>query len=195
MSLLKGSASDDDAAMLKSTVVVSFLAITAVPAAPQTPATGQRFTLAGNVLRGNAGLQRNLLEAADADARSVVDRFFDAYRTLDVDRLVNVFATDGVFEDPTFRQRHEGHEGIRRAVMEMRATFSNVSIQVHSSVIDGDTVATEETVSGVLTHRDGRPRNIKVRSASFFRIRNGQIQRLTQYSDVQTFQEQTRGGA
>jgi hypothetical protein len=54
-----------DGAMLKSTAALLCLAITAAPAAPQTPPTGQRFTLAGNMLRGYAGLQRNLLEAAE----------------------------------------------------------------------------------------------------------------------------------
>jgi steroid delta-isomerase-like uncharacterized protein len=319
--------------MLKPSVVALSLAITAVAAAPQSPATGQRFTLAGNMLRGYAGLQRNLLEAAElmpeehysfkptsetrpygqlvahvalsqfggcaalkgeanprasekeeaprrktdlvallkastaycdsalnaltddamvqmitvganqaakglflastnthgnemygtmavylrlkglvppttarqnqqstppkkeGDALEVVEQFFDAYRALDVDRLVGLFAADGVFEDPTFRQRQEGQGGIRKAAMDMRATFSNVTIELHSKIVDGETVATEETVAGVLTHGDGTRRNIKVRSASFFRVRNGRIQQLTQYSDVQTFNEQTRAGA
>ena len=51
--------------MVKTTAVLFCLAVTAAPAAPQTPATGQRFTLSGNMLRGYAGLQRNLLEAAE----------------------------------------------------------------------------------------------------------------------------------
>ena len=51
--------------MLKFAATTLCLAITALPAAPQTPPTGQRFTLSGNMLRGYAGLQRNLLEAAE----------------------------------------------------------------------------------------------------------------------------------
>jgi hypothetical protein len=51
--------------MLKTTAVLLCLAVTATPAAPQTPVAGQRFTLSGNMLRGYAGLQRNLLEAAE----------------------------------------------------------------------------------------------------------------------------------
>jgi steroid delta-isomerase-like uncharacterized protein len=316
--------------MLKATVIALSLAVTAIPAAPQTPVEGQRFTLAGNMLRGYAGLQRNLLEAAElmpeehygfkptpetrpfgqlvahvalsqfggcaalkgetnpkmadkedatrnkaelvallkastaycdpvlnaltdetmvqmipvgpnhaakglllastnthgnemygtmavylrlkglvppttarqnqqpappkksGDPRAMVEQFFDAYRTVDVDRLVSLFADDALFEDPTFRQRHQGRDAIRKTAMDMRATFRDVAIDVHSMVIDGDTVATEETVSGVVAHNDGNRRTIKVRSASFFRIRNGQIEKLTQYSDVQTFNEQMR---
>jgi uncharacterized damage-inducible protein DinB len=51
--------------MLKTSGVLFCLAVVAAPAAPQTPPTGQRFTLSGNMLRGYAGLQRNLLEAAE----------------------------------------------------------------------------------------------------------------------------------
>jgi uncharacterized damage-inducible protein DinB len=51
--------------MRQVTAAILSLAITAVTAASQTPATGQRFTLSGNMLRGYAGLQRNLLEAAE----------------------------------------------------------------------------------------------------------------------------------
>jgi len=51
--------------MLRTLGAFVCLAVTALPAAPQTPPTGQRFTLSGNMLRGYAGLQRNLLEAAE----------------------------------------------------------------------------------------------------------------------------------
>ena len=161
--------------MWKLTVVMLYVAVTATPAAPQTPAAGQRFTPPG-------------------EARRVVEQFFGAYRELAVDRLVNLFAADALFEDPTFRQRQQGRDGIRQIAESMRATFSDVAIEVHSTLVDGDAVATEETISGVVTHRDGSRRHIKVRSASFFQVRNGQIQKLTQYSDVQTFNEQTRTG-
>jgi steroid delta-isomerase-like uncharacterized protein len=318
--------------MLKSTVIALSLAVTVLPAAPQTPAEGQRFTLAGNMLRGYAGLQRNLLEAAELmpeehygfkptpetrpfgqlvahvalsqfgscaalkgepnprsadkeeaprskadlvallkastaycdpalnaltdeamvqmiavgpnqaakglilastnthgnemygtmavylrlkglvppttarqnqqaappkkgdDARAIVEQFFDAYRAVDVERLVSLFADDAIFEDPTFRQRHQGRAAIRKTANDMHATFRDVVIEVHSMVISGDAVATEETVSGVVAHGDGSRRHIKVRSASFFRVRDGRIERLTQYSDAQTFNEQMRGG-
>src|SRR4029453_2172810 len=48
------------------------------------------------------------------DPRAMVEQFFDAYRTVDVDRLVSLFADDALFEDPTFRQRHQGRDAIRK---------------------------------------------------------------------------------
>jgi len=176
--------------MLKSTVIVLSLAVTAIPAAPQTRVEAQRGFVPATTARQN----RQTAPPKAGDPREVVQQFFDAYRTVDADRLASLFADGAVFEDPTFRQRHQGRDAIRKTAMDMRATFRDVAIDVHSMVIDGDAVATEETVSGVVAHRDGSPRPIKVRSASFFRIRNGRIETLTQYSDVQTFNEQMRGG-
>jgi steroid delta-isomerase-like uncharacterized protein len=171
---------------VKSIVAALSFAIIASPAAPHqadlTPPT-------------TAMQNQPALPTKRVDASRVVAQFFDAYRAVDVDRLVNLFAEDALFEDPTFRQRHQGHAAIRKTTMDMRASFSDVSIDVHSMVIDGDAVATEETVSGVLTRADGTRRTIKVRSASFFRVRSGHIEKLTQYSDVQTFNEQIRPGS
>jgi steroid delta-isomerase-like uncharacterized protein len=318
--------------MLKLTAAVLGLAITAAPAAPQTPPTGQRFTLSGNMLRGYAGLQRNLLEAAElmpeehyafkptqetrpygqlvahialsqfggcaalkgetnpraiekedaprkkaelvallkastaycdpalnaltdeamvqlitvgpnqaakglilastnthgnemygtmavylrlkglvppstarqnqaappqrqgGEPRDVVDRFFAAYRARDVDGIAGLMAADVVFEDPIFRQRRAGRDGIRTLAAEMRSALSDVTIDVHSMVVAGDLVATEQTLGGVLTRPDGVKRPIRVRGSSFFRIRDGQIQAWTDYFDYRTFTEQTGHG-
>ena len=133
--------------------------------------------------------------AGDDNVRRVVEQFFDAYRAVDADRFASLFAADALFEDPTLRQRHQGRDAIRKTAMDMQATFRDVAIEVHSMVIGGEAVATEETVSGTVRHADGRSRAIKVRSASFFRVRNGRIEKLTQYSDAQTFHEQMRAGA
>ena len=52
--------------MLKVSVAVLYVGVAVISAAPQsTPTAGQKMTLSGNMLRGYAGLQRNLLEAAE----------------------------------------------------------------------------------------------------------------------------------
>jgi steroid delta-isomerase-like uncharacterized protein len=183
--------------MLKSTAVVFCLAITALPAAPQTPDRDHRHTSAANAPHGFAGLQRQLPDAAELahDPPRVVERLFDAYRARDVERLVSLFAEDAVFEDPTFRIRQQGRDGIRKLATDMRAGFSDVTIEIHSMVSNGDMVATEETISGVVTHADGKRHRIRVRGASFFRVRGGRIQQWTDYFDFRTFSEQTRAGS
>ncbi len=177
--------------MLKITAALLCFAITAVPVAPQTPASGQRSTLSGNMLRG---YQQPAPPKKGDDPRSVVDQFVNAYRTRDVDRLVNLLADNVVFDDPTFRLHQEGRDAIRKMATGTFAAFNDITIDVHSVVTMGDTVATEQTVAGVVTHPERAKRNIKVRGASFFRVRDGQIYRWTDYFDFQTFSEQTRQG-
>ena len=309
---------------------VVLLAVTAIPAAPQTPpAGGQRFTLAGNMLRGYAGLQRNLTEAAELmpgehygfkptpemrpygqlvahialsqfggcaalkgepnprasekeetardkatlvallkastaycdpvlnaltddamvqltkvgpneaakglilastnthgnemygtmavylrlkglvppttarqnqpppksdAARGVVERFYDVYRAQDVDGFVALLAPNVVFEDPTFRLQAAGRDTMRTMAVNLRASYSNITIDVHSMLVEGDQVATQVTIGAVMKGKDGRARPIKVRGASFFTVRDGLIQAWTDYFDFQTFTEQTRAG-
>jgi steroid delta-isomerase-like uncharacterized protein len=131
--------------------------------------------------------------AAD-DPRTVIEQFFSAYRAVDVERLVSLFAADIEFEDPTFRLREVGREAMRTMATNMRGAYSDVTIDVHSMLVDGDAVAAEVTIAAVMTRADGAKRPIKVRGASFFRVRNGQIRKWTDYFDFRTFSEQTRTG-
>jgi steroid delta-isomerase-like uncharacterized protein len=331
--LCRAAAGRQNAAMFKTIATVFVLAAAVIPAAPQTPPAGrQRFTLSGNMLRGYAALQRNLLEAAELmpeehysfkptaetrpygrlgahialsqfggcaalkgdsnpkasdkeetarskadlvallkassaycdpvlnaltdeamvqltkiganevakglvlastnthgnemygtmavylrlkglvppttarqppptapaqkgdDPQAVVDRLYTAYRSGDVEALVNLLSADIVFEDPTFRLKQVGREGMRQMTASMRATYSDITVDVHSLIVQGDTVAAEVTMGGVITRADGATRRISVRGASFFHVRDGQIVSWTDYFDFQTFNEQTRKG-
>lgn len=123
---------------------------------------------------------------------AVVDEFLDAYRELNVDRMAALLAPDVVFEDPTFRLRATGRHEWRRMAESLRHSYSVAAIDVHSTVASGDVVAIEQTVSGVVKRKDGSSHPIKVRGASFFRVRAGLITKWTDYFDFQTFSEQAR---
>jgi hypothetical protein len=51
--------------MTRLTLAVLFLALAVVPAAPQSPPSGQKLTLSSAMIRGYTVLQRDLLEAAE----------------------------------------------------------------------------------------------------------------------------------
>jgi steroid delta-isomerase-like uncharacterized protein len=129
--------------------------------------------------------------ASTAEPRAVVGRLFDAYRALDAERLVAVLAPDIAFEDPTMRLRANGHAEMRKMAAGIKAGYRDIKIDVHKMIVDGNDVATEVTISGTLLKADGTTRNIRVRGASFFRVRNGLVEKWTDYFDAQTFMEQT----
>ena len=136
-----------------------------------------------------------MTQTADTRAQNagdVVRRFFEAYRALDADRLVSLMAPAIQFEDPTMRLRANGQAEMRKMANGVKAAYKDMAIEVHSMVASGDDVAAEVTISGTLTRPDGSARKIRVRGASFFRVRNGLIEKWTDYFDARTFTEQTQ---
>ena len=133
-----------------------------------------------------------LSQPAANDPRAVTERLFAAYRALDAERLVAVLAFDIAFEDPTMRLRANGHVEMRKMAAGIKAGYRDIKIDVHKMIVDGDEVATEVTISGTMLKPDGTTRQIRLRGASFFRVRNGLVEKWTDYFDAQTFREQTQ---
>lgn len=135
-------------------------------------------------------------QVAREDARqqpaAVVREFYDAYRTLDADRLLSLLSPAITFEDPTMRLRAEGRDQMRKMADGVRTSYRNLAIDVHSTIVSGNHVAAEVTISGVMIRSDGTTRNIRVRGASFFHVRHGLIEKWTDYFDARTFTEQTK---
>ena len=135
-------------------------------------------------------------QVAREDARqqpaAVVREFYDAYRTLDADRLLSLLSPAITFEDPTMRLRAEGRDQMRKMADGVRTSYRNLAIDVHSTIVSGNDVAAEVTIGGVMIRPDGTTRNIRVRGASFFHVRNGLIEKWTDYFDARTFTEQTK---
>ena len=131
-------------------------------------------------------------QPASQDPKAVTERLFDAYRALDAERLVAVLAPDIAFEDPTMRLRANGHAEMRKMAAGIKAGYRDIKIDVHKMIVDGSDVATEVTISGTMIKPDGSTRQIRVRGASFFRVRNGFVEKWTDYFDARTFTEQTQ---
>jgi steroid delta-isomerase-like uncharacterized protein len=127
-----------------------------------------------------------------ATPQAAVDQLFTAYRALDADRLVAVLAPNIAFEDPTTRLRASGRDEMRKMAEGIKASYKTINIEVHSTIVSGHDVAAQVTISGTLTKPDGSTRNIRVRGASFFVVRNGLIEKWTDYFDARTFLEQTQ---
>jgi steroid delta-isomerase-like uncharacterized protein len=133
-----------------------------------------------------------LQQPASHDPKAVTERLFDAYRALDAERLVAVLAPDIVFEDPTMRLSANGRAEVRKMAAGIKAGYRDIKIDVHKMIVDGSDVATEVTISGTMVKPDGTTRQIRVRGASFFRVRDGLVEKWTDYFDAGTFTEQAK---
>jgi steroid delta-isomerase-like uncharacterized protein len=129
---------------------------------------------------------------AGSDSGDVVARLFDAYRALDAERLVATLSPQIAFEDPTMLLRANGHAEMRKMAAGIKAGYRDIRIDVHSMIVSGNDVATQVTISGTMLKPDGTTRNIRVRGASFFVVRNGLVEKWTDYFDAQTFMAQTK---
>jgi steroid delta-isomerase-like uncharacterized protein len=130
--------------------------------------------------------------ATSTDPKHVVERLFDAYRALDAERLVAVLSPAIAFEDPTLRLRANGHAEMRKMAAGIKAAYRGINIDIHSLIVSGNDVAAEVTISGTMSKADGTTRKIRVRGSSFFRVRDGLIEKWTDYFDARTFMEQTQ---
>lgn len=126
------------------------------------------------------------------DPRPVVEGLFAAYRALDTERLVATLSPDITFEDPTTRLRANGRAEMRTLAEGIKTSYRQVTIDVHSMIVSGNDVAVQVTISGTVVKPDGTTRQIRVRGASFFRVRNGLIEQWTDYFDARTLAEQSR---
>jgi steroid delta-isomerase-like uncharacterized protein len=133
-----------------------------------------------------------IAQPAATDPTRVIEQLFDAYRALDADRLVAVMAPGITFEDPTTRLRANGTAEMRKMAESIRATYRAMTIDVHSLIVSGEHVAAEVTIGGTAIKPDGTTRQIRVRGASFFRVRGGLIETWTDYFDAVTLIEQMK---
>ena len=136
-------------------------------------------------------LRRSAQACRIVDPRSVVDQFYNAIGPA-TSTDWSTLRTKIVFDDPTFRLHEEGRGVIRKMATDTFAAFNDITIDVHSVVTMGDTVATEQTVAGALRILIAPSAISQCAAQSFFRVRDGQIYRWTDYFDFQTFSEQPR---
>jgi ketosteroid isomerase-like protein len=111
---------------------------------------------------------------AGAVARALLEAVFSN----DVDGAVRLCSPDLVL---TLESSHtvEGHEGLRQ-LMEFNAEISTeVRIEIHHVLADGDTVAINRTTYLTI---DGQPLSVDV--GAFFVLRDGLVDRWTDYQDL-----------
>src|SRR5688500_6512461 len=106
-------------------------------------------------------------QIAREDARqqpaAVVSEFYDAYRALDADRLLTLLSQAIAIAEPSTRMHAKGRDQMRQMADGVRTSYRNLTIDVHSSIVSGNDVAAEVTISGIMIRPDGTTRNIRVR--------------------------------
>ena len=133
-----------------------------------------------------------------ADIASMIDEWAIAWSSSannDPERLLALFASDGMYEDVTSGVVVRGEEDLRRYLIGAFATIPDFTFDVLRRFGDGSWAAIEWTMSG--THRaewagmpaTGRPFS-SVRGTSILEVEAGKIRRQSDYWDKATVMKQ-----
>jgi steroid delta-isomerase-like uncharacterized protein len=131
-------------------------------------------------------------EASGATER-VVEALYAAYAEMNVEKMLALLTDDCFFEDPTFHLVARGKPEIRKLVEPLAQHFSNVKIDIENRIACQGWVVTQQKLSGFLRPHDGADgagKNISVRGATIFSVRNNRISRWVDYYDILTYRQQ-----
>jgi steroid delta-isomerase-like uncharacterized protein len=129
-----------------------------------------------------------------APAGGVFADWAGAWSHHDVDKLLSLCTDDCVYEDVTMGAVSRGKAELRRFAGAVFAAFPDFKIDLTSGLVAGSWAAAEWTMSG--THKGDLPglpatgKRFSVRGSTICELRDGKIQRNSDYWDMVTFLKQ-----
>jgi uncharacterized protein (TIGR02246 family) len=92
-------------------------------------------------LMADMNLATSQTSPSPQDMRSIVERAKDAWVARDADALAALFTTDAQLVVPS--QRWQGQARIRSEIAKFAKEYTDVSITIHRTIVDGNQVAVE----------------------------------------------------
>lgn len=135
---------------------------------------------------------------AAAGPGDVVDRFQSAYRAGSVERMLDLYAADAIFEDVNQRHRAKGAEQLQALLAGIVGFHLSMGLTEDRRVVDGDTVVVEYAYEGQLNGaalgasvgKEGCPDlDYRLPATSWFKVENGKIAHQKDFIDWATFLE------
>lgn len=132
------------------------------------------------------------------DPGSVVDRYFDAYRSMDLEAMLGAFATDAEFVDVAQRHHYEGADGLRQLLGGLLAIHTEMDVEIRRRAVTGNVVAVDYLYRGTLSgealrtatgKETCRDTTYQIPVTSWFEIENGRIRKQTDFIDLATLDE------
>lgn len=113
----------------------------------------------------------------------------EGWETLDIDKIVEAYAEDGVHEDMAQNELFSGRDEIRSHLEPLSTEFTDPSSQFTHIVLGDQGVSVEWTFQGTYTGQvpgfpPGTGEEILIRGVSVIELTDGQIQREREYYDV-----------
>lgn len=128
------------------------------------------------------------------EAIQVIEGFFRAMNDHDAKRMAG-YCTDGVVADEVAEpEAFVGVENFEKSYAELFQGYPDCTAHIDQSIVEGDVVACQirwrGTNSGVFRGSDPTGKKVDIRIAYFFALRDGRIERITEYYDAATVMAQ-----
>lgn len=132
------------------------------------------------------------------DAGTTIDRFFEAYRSQEVHRMLEVYAPDAVFIDISQRHHVEGVDELREFLTRLVAVHHNMDARERRRVVGEGVAVVDYVYTGTLSGESLRELTGKetcrdtayeIPVTSWFEVEGGRIVKQTDFIDLATLEE------
>jgi ketosteroid isomerase-like protein len=110
-----------------------------------------------------------------------IEGVFDAWRHLDVERLIPLFTEDARYEDPLWPQPVIGHDDMRTQIAGGMAELADCAITIRGLLEAGDLAMVEAEFRSALASGQGR---LDFDFMMLVELRDGRVARLAEYFDT-----------
>ncbi len=127
-----------------------------------------------------------------SDSAAVVDRFFDAYRSANLEGMLSIYAEDAEFKDVSQRHEVTGRDSLRQQLAPLVTLHKEMDVEIQRQAVTGGLVTVEVIYTGTLDRAAlGLEEDLEysLPAVLLFEVAGGQIQSQTDYLDFRTFTE------
>ena len=125
----------------------------------------------------------------------MLEDYFIAWNSQDVERLLSFFTDDCLYEDVALKRIVRGKAELRALLESVFTDIAGLKMDIKSVFSSGNWGASEWTMSGRFAHSNdplltATGKNFLIRGATIFELSNHKISRNTDYLDLTAFLKQ-----
>jgi steroid delta-isomerase-like uncharacterized protein len=125
----------------------------------------------------------------------ILEQYFIAWNSHDVERLLSFFTDDCLYEDVSLKRIVRGKAELRALLESVFADIADFKMETKSVFSAGNWGAGEWTMNGIFVHSSdplltATGKSFLIRGATIFELSDGKISRNTDYLDLTLFLRQ-----
>jgi len=124
------------------------------------------------------------------ELNEIINNFFEAMNQYDVEKMGQFCTEDIVSDEVAEPEPFSGVDAFKQAYSDLFQGYPNCTVKVEECSVDGSAVICQvrwrATNSGPFRGAEPTGKDVDLRIAYFFKLKDGKISRITEYYDVAT---------